>query len=214
MLNGWAGFKCLKKLQALKATLKQWNNDVFGNVEFKLKQVEEELHALDLLAKERALSSSQAARRREAKGEAWKMSKMVEWVWLQKSRLNWANKGDKNMKPGLLGPFKTIGEDQISDFLELDFSETKILATVRNCEGNKAAGPDRFNLTMFQKCWSIIKADVLSNRLKKVMPRIISDSQSAFIEGKNILDGILIANEIVDGWKKDREKRCGGLKNV
>lgn len=78
MLNGWAGFKCLKKLQALKATLKQWNNDVFGNVEFKLKQVKEELHAFDLLAQEMALSLSQAARKREAKDEAWKLSKMVE----------------------------------------------------------------------------------------------------------------------------------------
>ncbi|KAL7243069.1 hypothetical protein ACSBR1_015475 [Camellia fascicularis] len=58
MLDGWAGFKCLKKLQALKVTLKKWNNDVFGNVEFKLKQIEEELHALDLLVEERALSSS------------------------------------------------------------------------------------------------------------------------------------------------------------
>lgn len=38
------------------------------------------------------------------------------------------------------------------------------------------------------------------------MPRIISDTQSAFIGGKNILDRILIANEVVDGWKKDRKK--------
>ncbi|XP_028081433.1 uncharacterized protein LOC114282869 [Camellia sinensis] len=58
MLDSWAGFKCLYKLKALKATLKQWNNEVFGHVEFKLKQVEEELHTLDLLVKEGSLSSS------------------------------------------------------------------------------------------------------------------------------------------------------------
>ena len=39
------------------------------------------------------------------------------------------------------------------------------------------------------------------------MPSIISDSQSAFIEGRNILDGVLIVNEIVDGWKKNQKKR-------
>lgn len=50
-----------------------------------------------------------------------------------------------------------------------------------------------------------ILAKVLSNRIKTVMPRIISDTQPAFIGGRNILDGILIANEVVDGWKKDRK---------
>ncbi|XP_028113957.1 uncharacterized protein LOC114312000 [Camellia sinensis] len=52
-----------------------------------------------------------------------------------------------------------------------------------------------------------ILAKVLSNRLKQVLPRIISETQSAFLRGRNILDGILIANEIVDGWKKARG--CG-----
>ncbi|KAJ9539609.1 hypothetical protein OSB04_026115 [Centaurea solstitialis] len=41
-------------------------------------------------------------------------------------------------------------------------------------------------------------AKVLAHRLKKVIGKVISDPQSAFIKGRNILDGVLIANEVVD----------------
>ncbi|XP_028070644.1 uncharacterized protein LOC114273078 [Camellia sinensis] len=52
-------------------------------------------------------------------------------------------------------------------------------------------------------------AKVLANRMKQVMPKIISEVQSAFFGGRNILDGVLIANEIVDGWRKSNRKGLG-----
>lgn len=85
---GWAGFKCLVKLKSLKSALKKWNIDMFGNVENKLKATEEEAHVLDLVAEERPLSADELARRRVLHGDAWKMNKMLERLWLEKSRLN------------------------------------------------------------------------------------------------------------------------------
>ncbi|KAJ9557801.1 hypothetical protein OSB04_012415 [Centaurea solstitialis] len=47
---------------------------------------------------------------------------------------------------------------------------------------------------------------VLAERMKKVIGGMISIEQSAFLKGRSILDGILIANEMVDFLKKSKRK--------
>ncbi|GAU32903.1 hypothetical protein TSUD_152630 [Trifolium subterraneum] len=48
-----------------------------------------------------------------------------------------------------------------------------------------------------------ILSKVLANRLRNVVGVVVSDAQSAFIKGRQILDGILIANELVDDAKRN-----------
>jgi len=47
-----------------------------------------------------------------------------------------------------------------------------------------------------------VLAKLLANRLRGVIGNVISDSQSAIVKGRQILDGILVANEVVDEAKK------------
>ena len=53
-----------------------------------------------------------------------------------------------------------------------------------------------------------VVAKVLAKRLKQVMNAIISPFQSAFIERRQILDPVLIANEVVEDYKA-KQKRAG-----
>jgi hypothetical protein len=50
-----------------------------------------------------------------------------------------------------------------------------------------------------------ILAKVLANRLRQVVGSVVSEVQSAFVKEGQILDGILIANEVVDDARKDHK---------
>ena len=49
-------------------------------------------------------------------------------------------------------------------------------------------------------------AKVLAGRLKKVIAKVIFDNQNAFIAGRNILDGVVVVNEVVDLAKRSKKK--------
>ncbi|XP_028069253.1 uncharacterized protein LOC114271810 [Camellia sinensis] len=97
-VHGWACCIIMENLRTLKVALKKWNVEVFGDVESELKEAESVLHSMDLQSEVRELTEEEKARRKEVRGLLWKLSKRKEWMWMQKSRLDWALKRDRNTR--------------------------------------------------------------------------------------------------------------------
>ena len=57
-------------------------------------------------------------------------------------------------------------------------------------------------------CMYKIVAKLLAKRLKRVLPTIINEAQSAFIEGRHLLQSVLIANEVIDEAKRSTKPCC------
>jgi len=56
-------------------------------------------------------------------------------------------------------------------------------------------------------CLYKILTKVLANRIKRVIPNVIDESQSAFLSNRGLLDSVLVLNEVVDDLKKKEKER-------
>eukprot|EP00253_Pinus_taeda_P004208 PITA_04208 len=92
-------------------------------------------------------------------------------------------------------------------------------------QNGKAPGPDGFNVDFFKACWNIVKQDILNvvddsrmnrtilkiiskvvaNRLKPLLPTLVSVEQSGYVEGRQILNNIIQAHEVVHSLLSNRK---------
>jgi hypothetical protein len=87
--EGKSSYVLAQKLKALKADLKKWNEEVFGDVGKRKWEIMESLCALDLLAEERSLTEDERIKKEDYSKELERSIYLQEVSWRQKSRALW-----------------------------------------------------------------------------------------------------------------------------
>ncbi|XP_019447350.1 PREDICTED: uncharacterized protein LOC109350582 [Lupinus angustifolius] len=105
---------------------------------------------------------------------------------------------DQRSNPTIDGvDFSTLSESQIFE-LDVAFSEEELKDAIKNPSKIQDFRP----ITLVGSLYKII-AKILAGRLKKVVSSLISASQSAFLQDRNILATTVVINEVIHSAKKD-----------
>nr|XP_016440329.1 PREDICTED: uncharacterized protein LOC107766112 [Nicotiana tabacum] len=104
------------------------------------------------------------------------------------------------------GPCLTVDQQQQ---LLLPVTKEEICQIIKNLPNDKAPGIDGYPAKHFREFWSIIGKEITEAVLKLVVDFLVGPSQSAFIEGRKILDNVIMAHELIKGYtQKTVSPRC------
>ncbi|MCH85424.1 cysteine-rich receptor-like protein kinase, partial [Trifolium medium] len=201
-VDGWGGYVLKEKFKMIKSALKEWHTTHTQNLPSRIESLKDRLATLDEKGGEEDLSEAELAELHGVTSDIHSLSRLNASICWQQSRSQWLKEGDANTKyfHSILASRRR--GNAISS-LQVGLNATFIALIP------KVDSPQRLNdfrpISLVSSLYKIL-AKVLANRLRLVMGSVISESQTAFVKDRQILDGILIANEVVDEARRSKKE--------
>nr|GEV36798.1 RNA-directed DNA polymerase, eukaryota [Tanacetum cinerariifolium] len=194
-----------KKIQDLKVRIRAWINDKRSSVSGEKDSIKKELSDIDRLLDGGDVSDSNLLRRSELHRNLYNINQMESKAYIQKSKIKWAIKGDENSKffHGLIN--KKRSQFAICGvFVDGIWCNSLFVALIPKITDAKFVN-DFQPISLIGSVYKVV-TKVLANRLSLVISDLISDTQSAFVAKRQILDGPFIINELLH-WCKRKKKQ-------
>ncbi|KAL8525193.1 hypothetical protein ACS0TY_014713 [Phlomoides rotata] len=97
-VEGWGGFVLKEKLKRLKTDIKQWNKEVFKQVDEKIEDRRNKIQELDMIDEAMGLVQNEIIQRNEERAGLLYDIKCRDNILQQKARCKWIKEGDANTR--------------------------------------------------------------------------------------------------------------------
>ncbi|RVW93100.1 putative ribonuclease H protein [Vitis vinifera] len=208
------------KVEGFKDLMRSWWQGMLvrGRASYKLATKLKQVEYWDQVESERRLTEEEISIKKEAKEGYAKWVNLEEIHWRQLSKELWLKGGDRNteeqeVRIGIADAFKQLltedSEWKADEFVKAEVLEmfkefheqNSFLKSLNNTflvllpkKGGVEELRDFKLISLLGGLYKLL-AKVLANRIKKVIGKVVSPDQNAFVMGRQILDASLIANE-------------------
>ncbi|KAL8093230.1 hypothetical protein AgCh_035211 [Apium graveolens] len=197
----------LPKLISVSSFMSKWGRNFYHKFRDKVKRQKEILNALKDREDEEGIKSYFEERE--------KLNEFLEHeesYWKQRAKIFWLKEGDTNSRFFHVQASKrkkcnrTMGGKWIlmTRCADLNSINLVLIPKKENVDNLKDVRP----IALYNVLYKIL-AKVLANRLKKVLPVVITENQSAFVQGRSITDNVLISFELIHFMKRKKGSQDG-----